>query len=63
MSFDHNAKVWRDGSNGDEIALPWKRDDEYPVYPVMTNIVSVLHGSKWTPSEPGKSDQLVLVVL
>ena len=39
------------------MALPWKRDkDEWPVYPVMNDIVSVLHGSEWTPDKPSECD-------
>ena len=41
--------MWRDGGlKGEVVQLPWKQDqDEWPVYPVMNDIVTVLHGSEW----------------
>ena len=51
VSFDHSAKVWRDGTMGEVVSLPWKLNDvEWPVYPVMNDVVWVLHGQEYTPS-------------
>lgn len=56
VTYDHHTKVWRDGGlMGEVVALPWKRDkDEWPLYPVMNDIVTVLHGSEWTPDKPSE---------
>ena len=45
------------------MALPWKRDkNEWPVYPVMNDIVSVLHGSEWTPDKPSEFDYALFII-
>ena len=58
-TFTHRNLCWPSSLIGEAVALPWKRDkDEWPIYPVMNDIVSVMHGSQWTPDKPSMCETL-----
>ena len=59
VSFDHSAKVWRDGTSGKVVSLPWKQSDNTEtyydewLYPKMNDQVWVQHGIEWTVATNG----------